>query len=212
MAADPRDLIAALGLKQVVIAGWSLGGLVAQVVAVERHPGITHAVLIGTGPPGPMIKRSEQIFFDTAAIEHNSFEDEVVLFFEPKSQASRAEAQRSSARIAARRAQLSKPVPIDFARSHLGSEPREAIFPSDAVLAALKETTIPILHVGGDHDIVFPIENWYALNPHLPTLRLLTYPSAGHGPHHQHPEETARHIAAFVHTRDRQLKQEELQP
>ncbi len=62
----------------------------------------------------------------------------------------------------------------------------------------LKTTRVPVLHVGGDHDIVMPIENWYALNNQLPTLQLITYPRAGHGPHHQHPELAAAQIAAFL--------------
>lgn len=68
------------------------------------------------------------------------------------------------------------------------------------MLEALKTTTIPILHVGADHDIIFPVENWYALNQQLPTVQLLTFPHAGHGPHHQHPEAAAEHIATFVRT------------
>jgi pimeloyl-ACP methyl ester carboxylesterase len=92
------------------------------------------------------------------------------------------------------------PVPIDFAVSFLGSGPRNPIFPADAVLAALKSTTIPILHVGGDHDISFPIDNWYALNGQLPTVQLLTFPHAGHGPQHEHPVAVAEHIATFVRT------------
>ena len=32
------------------------------------------------------------------------------------------------------------------------------------ILAALKATKLPLLHIGGDHDIIFPVENWYALN------------------------------------------------
>jgi len=91
-------------------------------------------------------------------------------------------------------------VPIDFAVSFLGSGPRNPIFPADAVLAALKSTTIPILHVGGDHDISFPIENWYALNGQLPTVQLLTFAQAGHGPQHEHPVAVAEHIATFVRT------------
>jgi pimeloyl-ACP methyl ester carboxylesterase len=38
------------------------------------------------------------------------------------------------------------------------------------------------------------------LNGQLPTMRLLTYPKAGHGPHHQYPEEAAKQIAAFIKT------------
>ena len=61
-------------------------------------------------------------------------------------------------------------------------------------------TAIPLLHVGGDHDISFPVENWYALNQQLPTLQLLTFPRSGHAPHHQQQEEVGEHIATFVRT------------
>ena len=200
LARDAAELIEALHLDRVVIGGWSLGGLAAQVV-VAMFPGrISHAVLIATGPPSATVKAGEQLFYDTAVIPETSFEDEVVLFFEPRSSASREAARRSVERIAQRTEGRSLPVPADWAAAFLGSKPRQPIFPADPVLAALKTTTIPILHVGGDHDIIFPVENWYALNQQLPTVQLLTFPRAGHGPHHQHPEAVAAHIANFVRT------------
>jgi len=200
LARDAHDLIEALGLQGVVIGGWSLGGLAAQAFVAIYPQRVSHAVLIGTGPPGLNVKNAEQLFYDTASRPVNTFEDEVVLFFEPRSTASREAAKRSHDRIAQRTSDRSVPVPIDFAVSFLGPGPRNPIFPADAVLAALKSTTIPILHVGGDHDVSFPVENWYALNGQLSTLQLLTFPQAGHGPQHEHPVAVAEHIATFVRT------------
>lgn len=200
MANDPRDLIEALGLRDVVIGGWSLGGLVAQVMIALHPQHLSHAVLFGTTPPGPIAKPAEQLFFATASHPVNDFEDEVILFFEPRSPASRAAARRSVDRIAARTEGRSVEVPIEFARANLRADPTAPIFPAPPVLEALRTTTLPILHVGGDHDIIFPVENWYALGQTLPTVQLLTYPFAGHGPHHQHPQATAEHIATFVRT------------
>ncbi len=68
----------------------------------------------------------------------------------------------------------------------------------EEILGVLKSTKVPILHIGADHDIIFPIENWYALNAQLPTTRLITYPRAGHGPQHQYPVESAVQIGAFL--------------
>ena len=206
LAADANDLIEALELSNVVIAGWSLGGLAAQIVLAMYPQSLSHGVLIGTGPPGPLVKPPEQLFYDTAGLPVNSFEVEVILFFEPRSAQSRAAAPRSHERIAMRVKERSVPVPVDFAVAHLGSGPRTPIFPADAVLEALKVTDIPMLHIGGDHDIIFPVENWYALNQQLPTLQLLTYPRAGHGPQHEHPEASASHIAAFVRSTRRTSK------
>lgn len=198
MARDPRDLIKALDLTDVALGGWSLGGLAVQAALALYPQNISHLVLLGTNPPGPLVKSAEQLFFDTAGIETNTLDDEIVLFFEPKSELSRAAARRSHDRIATRREELSKPVPIEFARANLGRGPKNTAFPADAVLAALKNSVVPILHIGGDHDIIFPVENWYALNQTLKSLHLITYPQAGHGPHHQHPELSADVIASFV--------------
>jgi len=198
LARDAKDLIDALGLDSVVIGGWSLGGLAAQTFVTMYPQHVSHAVLIGTGPPGPLVKTAEQLFYDTARMPENTFEEQIILFFEPRSQASRAAARSSVDRIARRQTDQSVPVPIEFATAALGTRPRNPMFPADAVLAALRTTSIPILHVGGDHDISFPVENWYALNRQLPTLQLLTLPQAGHAPHHQNPVASAEHIATFV--------------
>ncbi|TKD00316.1 alpha/beta fold hydrolase [Polyangium fumosum] len=198
LAKDANDLIEALDLKDVVIGGWSLGGLAAQVVVAMYSERLTHAVLLGTSPPGPNVKLAEQLFYDTASKPVNSFEDEVILFFEPRSQASREAARRSADRIAQRTENRSVPVPADWAAAHIGDKPQNPLFPAEPILQALKTTTLPILHVAGDHDIICPVENWYALNQELPTAQLLTYPRAGHGPQHEHPEATAEHIATFV--------------
>src|SRR5262245_39380713 len=200
LARDAHDLIVALDLQDVVIGGWSLGGLAAQAFIALYPELVTHAVLIGTGPPGLNVKDAEQLFYDTASKPVNTFDDEVILFFEPRSPASRAAAKRSHDRIAQRTVDRSVPVPVDFAVAFLGSAPKNPIFPADAVLEALKSTTIPILHVGGDHDVSFPIENWYARHRELPTLQLLTFPNTGHAPQHEHPVAVAEHIAAFVRT------------
>lgn len=198
MARDVNDLIEALDLKDVVIGGWSLGGLVAQVALALYPQRLTHAVLIGTSPPGPLVKVAEQLFYDTATRPTNTFEEEVILFFEPRSEASRAAARRSADRIARRKQGRSEIVPWEWAAANLGKSPKNPVFPAPPVLQALKNTSLPVLHIGGDHDIIFPVENWYALNGQLPTLQLLTLSAGGPRPQHQYPVEAARHIDAFV--------------
>ena len=97
LAGDALDLIDALGLEHVVLGGWSLGGLATQVFLVMHPERVSHAVLIGTGPPGPTVKSPEALFFETASHPVNTFEDEVILFFEP------AGHQRASRQHAPRR-------------------------------------------------------------------------------------------------------------
>ena len=64
--------------------------------------------------------------------------------------------------------------------------------------AFYRSTDVPVLALSGDHDIIFPVENWYALNDIWPTLFVVTFPESGHGPQHQYPVIAADMIASFV--------------
>jgi pimeloyl-ACP methyl ester carboxylesterase len=198
MVKDTKDLIDALGLKDVAIGGWSFGGIVAQIYVAMFGASVSHAVLISTTPPGKLVKPGEQLFYDAAAQGPATLEQYTTLFFEPKDAASRAASQRSFERIFARKNDRSPEVPVEWAMAQVPRSPPNPMFPSDEVLQALKHTNVPILHLGGDHDISVPVENWYALGGQLPTLNVITYPRAGHAPHHQLPELAAAQIAAFV--------------
>ncbi|SNS90670.1 MULTISPECIES: alpha/beta fold hydrolase [unclassified Azospirillum] len=198
LAKDGKDLIEALGLKNPAIGGWSIGGIAAQILLAMTGDMASHLVLLATTPPGPLVKSGEQLFYDTAALPGISLDQFTTVFFEPADAASRQASKRSFERITARTEDRSPDVPAEWAIAQIGSEPRNPLFPSPEILQLLKATNIPVLHLGGDHDIVMPVENWYALNGELPTLHLVTYPRAGHGPHHQHPQMAAAQIAAFI--------------
>ena len=204
LADDAKALIDALQLRNVVLGGWSVGGLAVQVAVAKYADRISHAFMIGAVPPGPNVRGAEPLFNATALKEHNDLEDEVVLFFEPASAASRAAAARSHARLALRTEDRCPPVPWAVATATLSPVPRVPLFPADALLPALQHTRVPLLHLGGDHDIAFPVENWYAVQASMPTLQLVTLPQAGHGPHHQYPELAAQYIGAFVKATSRQ--------
>lgn len=201
LAKDIIELIAALKLGKVILGGWSVGGIAAQIVLAQAPQLVSHLVLIATTPPGNLVKPGEQLFYDLAKRE-NDFEDFVSLFFEPTSAPSRAAAERSWSRIMSRRNDASPDVPHEWAGAQLGDGPKNPVFPVDSILQALKTTAVPVLHLGADHDIVFPVENWYALSDQLPTLHIVTFPNSGHGPQLQYPRTAAKHIAAFIHAFD----------
>ncbi|MBD8123637.1 alpha/beta hydrolase [Pseudomonas lutea] len=199
LAKDTIELITALKLGKVILGGWSIGGVAAQIVLAQAPQIVSHLVLIATTPPGMLVKTGEQLFYDLAKRE-NDFEDFVSLFFEPSSDSSRAAAEHSWNRLTAKREDASPEVPHEWAGAQLGDGPKNPIFPVDAVLHVLKTTSVPVLHLGADHDIAFPVENWYALSDQLPTLHIVTFPSSGHGPQLQYPSAAAKHIAAFIHS------------
>ncbi|MBE8475475.1 alpha/beta fold hydrolase [Streptomyces justiciae] len=125
-----------------------------------------------------MIRQAKQLFYDISRKPENDLIDEGVLFFELASKQSLQAAQSSHDRIAARTTDTSVRSP--------GAGPPN------------RSPANPTPRYSGDHDICSPVENWNALSQQLPTTQLLTYPRAGHGPHHQHPQALAHHIATFV--------------
>jgi pimeloyl-ACP methyl ester carboxylesterase len=197
VAQDIKDLADALKLSTIIILGWSYGGLVAQAATLLYPNLITHSILVGTNPPGENEVPLEQVFLDAALKPINDFEDEIVLFFEPKSAFSRAAAKTSHDRIH-KQIDISKiPSTMDVFRIYFeGGEG----FTEDILnfREQIKKTKIPILIICGDHDVSFAVENWYAIFNQMVNTQMIVYSETGHAPQHQYPELTSRHIINFV--------------
>jgi pimeloyl-ACP methyl ester carboxylesterase len=197
VAKDVSDLAAYLKLKKTILLGWSYGGLVAQTAAMQSPELITDLILLGTGPLGKREVPLEQAFLDAALKPVNDFDDEIVLFFEPKSSESRLAAKASHDRIA-QRLDVSK-IPSTMETFQLyfkgGAAAQED---KENLRAKLCSTTIPILVVCGDHDISFDVANWYPLIRKLPTAQIIVLPQTGHAPQHQNPNLVAAYIESFL--------------
>jgi len=195
---DMYDLIRALGVKNVVVVGWSFGGIVAQVFITRYPQHATHAVLIATTPPLPKVRPFDYLSYEVIGKSKESCESEVRLLLDSVSNANNDSSEDTWSEATGR---LKEPIVRDISDIALKSLDVFAIA-SDAcaiqLLNSLRVTSTPVLHIGGDLDAISPVENWYALNGVLPTLRLITYPQTGHAPHHQHPVESAKYIAAFA--------------
>jgi pimeloyl-ACP methyl ester carboxylesterase len=202
LARDAVDLANALGIVQFVVGGWSLGGQAAQVVAALHPDRVTHAILIGTTPPGKTAHGPEPVFFERALKYENDFDDETVLFFEPASDRSRAAAKASHDRIAQRTAGKSPPIPEEVYLCLLGENTSGDLFADDGNYRdTLSRTRTPILVISGDHEIVFPVQNWFELNRSWGALHLMVLPGMGHGSQHEAPDLCADLIGSFVRNR-----------
>jgi pimeloyl-ACP methyl ester carboxylesterase len=189
---------AAIDVRRFVVVGWSWGGQVAQAFLLDYPQRVSHAVLIGTNPAGPVEIPLQQVFLERAFKPVNDLADEVVLFFEPRSQASRRAAKASHDRIYARPDVVAK-IPSTMSKIEAfiaaGQEFREDHAGRRARLMA---TRMPILVICGDHDTSTAGQNWFPLLGHLPNAHVVIFPESGHGPQHQYPELTAHHIDAFL--------------
>src|SRR5712691_3861222 len=91
MAGDAASLIDALGLEQVDLFGFSMGGYVAQQITVDRPELVRRLILVGTGPRGG--DGMSQLAPDTAPLFEQEYDPQdlmwLPIFFSPsdKSQA-----------------------------------------------------------------------------------------------------------------------------
>lgn len=187
----------ALGIERFALLGWSWGGTVAQTFLVEHPHRATHVVLIGTAPPGPGGVAIQPAFLERAFKPVNDLADEIVLFFEPGSEESRAAAKASHDRIYAREGVADRiPSTREEIQAYLKAA---ATYREDAPRRRerLMATRTPILILSGDNDISTAVENWFALKGRIPNAHLVVYPSSGHAPQHQYPELAAAQIALF---------------
>ena len=201
LAKDVFDLADALGFETFFLCGWSLGGQGAQAAAVLEPARIRKLILIGTSPPGKVNHSSEPVFLERALKFENDLDDETVLFFEPASRLSRAAARASHDRIAQRTADLSPVIPKETYVRLLTERQRsegELFADPGGYRDFLTTTSIPILVISGDHEIVFPVQNWFDAIPFWRSLHLIVVPQAGHAPHHQEPLFCAYAIAGFA--------------
>jgi pimeloyl-ACP methyl ester carboxylesterase len=205
MAQDVKDVAEALRLTKIIMAGWSLGGMVAQAVMTLYPELVSHAILIGTSPPIKSNGVSEKLFWERALKPVTDLEDGIVLFFEPQSESSKNAAKLSFGRIAKRTEDLDNPVSQECYGNQQKAIDR---FREDknGTLAKLQSSNIPILVLMGDHDIGFPVEDWYRLVGRLPSTQLIVMPQAGHGPQHQYPDLSAKYIASFIENSKESIK------
>lgn len=187
-----------LKLERFAMAGWSWGGLATQSVLTDKPGRITHAILVATNPPGPVQIPIQPAFKERAFKPVNDLEDEYVLFFEPRSEFSRAMARASHERIYARPDVVAKiPATMDQIQVYLTAA---QAFGEDKPgrRKALSGIATPILIICGDNDTSTAGQNWIPLIGQLKNAQFLFYSQTGHGPHHQYPVLSADYITDFI--------------
>jgi len=199
MAAHFLAFADALALKQVDVLGFSLGGMVAQVAALERPSLFRRMLLVGTAPEGGEdvmhIEKPElaKILGDPSL---KGYQTLVKLFFTP-SEASQAAGQAFASRLMARtddREPVSRPkVAQAQVTAFRGWERVDG-----ERFAKLRRIAQPCLVVNGVFDNMIPVRNSYFLAEHLPNAMLLTYPDAGHGSLFQYHDSFVQQAKLFL--------------
>ena len=198
MAHDAASLIDALGLEHVDLFGFSMGGHVAQQIAVDRPELVRRLILVGTGPRGG--EGMSQLAADVAPLFGKVSDPQdlmwLPIFFSP-SQESQAAGRRFLERIRARTEDRDVPVSEPTVAAHRAAA-REWGAAAPGSLDYLKGIPHPTLVINGSHDIVVPTVNSYILQQHLPNAELILFPDSNHGSHFQFTEQFNRWLTDFV--------------
>ena len=198
MADHAMKFLDVLGLTQVDILGFSLGGMVAQVMALKRPALLRRIVLTGTGPEGGVgvaMDKPEllEIFVDQ---KMQMSEKLVKLFFET-TETSQSAGRQFVKRLALRTEDKDTPTNAEAAGAQLAAMAAWAKSGGEPY-ADLKRITQPVLVTNGNNDTMIPTVNSFTLSAHLPNAQLIIYPDSGHGALFQHAGAFTSHVSEFL--------------
>jgi pimeloyl-ACP methyl ester carboxylesterase len=199
MAAHALAFLDRLGLKTCDVLGFSLGGMVAQQMVLERPAIFRRLILVGTAPRGG----EDIMHLDKPSIAKHLADPTLKgyavlqkIFFAP-SESSQAAGAAFIQRLMQRRDDREPISGPGVAQAQMAAF-REWEQVSGERFSALKAIRHPTLVVNGVHDEMIPVSNSYWLSARLPNAVLLTYPDSGHGSLFQFHESFTRQAAAFL--------------
>jgi pimeloyl-ACP methyl ester carboxylesterase len=180
IAADIIAFVKVLGLKEIDLFGFSIGGMVAQQVALDAPEPVRRILLAGTGP--------------SAGEGMQEFSPEVL---EIVNRPNSTQPERSLDLFAARKLDREPEAKPQVGEAQLVALAKWGAIPATDRYGDLKKIKQRTLVVNGKDDIMVPTINSYILQQHLPDARLILYPDSGHGSHFQFSEEFAEEAARF---------------
>ncbi len=184
----------ALEVEKLNVVGFSLGGMIAQQLALEYPDRVNRIVLLGTGPRG-----GEKMAFTELSAEERADPGQFLLaaFFSP-TDVSQAAGRAYLKRLEARTKDRDRPVPASTAEAQLRAIREWGTVPSGDRYATLKRIAHPTLVVHGNKDIVVLPINAFILAEHLPDAQLIVYPDSSHGAQFQHSGLFLKHAKLFL--------------
>ena len=198
MATHALAFMDALGLERVDLLGFSLGGMVAQEIALVRPSLVRKMLLVATAPEGgEEIMRMEKPQLKTIFASNLPSSQRLVKLFFASTASSQAAGEAFVARLAQRNQDREPASAPAVAKSQIAAFRAWESFTGER-FAKLHKISQPCLVVNGVFDILIPVRNSYLLSEHLPNAVLLTYPDSGHGCLFQFHEFFTRQAAAFL--------------
>jgi pimeloyl-ACP methyl ester carboxylesterase len=195
MASDAVRFIRALGFDQVDLFGFSLGGMIAQVIALQEPRLVRRMIIAGTGPAGGEgIEKVTRITYLDIARGLLSRQDAKQFLFFTRTANGRAAGKEFLARLEERTDDRDKAISVGSFRAQLKAIHRWG----RQTPADLSRIHQPVLVLNGESDRMVPTTNTVDLDRRLPDSRLVIYPDAGHGGVFQFHEDFVKRAVEFL--------------
>jgi pimeloyl-ACP methyl ester carboxylesterase len=200
--------LTALDLSKIDLLGFSIGGFVAQEIALVRPGLVRRLVLAATGPKGApgMHGWREDI---AAAARGESRPENLLYIMFAHTQTSQSKGNEFLGRFAQRQDGRDAAV-SDAARDAQYDAIVEWGIPDHAALQRLTGIESPTLVIEGDRDLMIPTKLSYLLAGLIPDTQVRIYPDAAHGFLFQYPSEVASEVGAFLSTAQPRNDKEQL--
>lgn len=200
MAEDAAAFVGALGLSQVDVLGFSIGGYVAQTLAL-RHPTLVRRlILVATGPRGGDPSQDPHAAEYAASTDpitgETSLDAFLYLFFRPTA-TSQAAGRAFWERRHERKTDVDPPSTAQTMAAQRAASTEWRQIRGER-FSELKDISQPTLVVNGNHDVMIPTLNSYTLSQHIPRAQLIIYPDSGHGVLFQFPNLFVAHGRMFL--------------
>src|SRR6476620_5953491 len=199
MAKHAAAFLDGLAVGTCDVLGFSLGGMVAQHLVLDRPTIFRRLILAGTAPRG-----GEDIMHLEKPRLANHLQDpsnkgysvlqKIFFTLTPSGQAAGASFVE---RLAERKEDLDGASGPAVANAQTMAFRDWERFTGER-FADLRTIQHPTLVVNGVHDEMIPVVNSYRLVENLPNAVLLTYPDAGHGSLFQYHDSFARQAGSFL--------------
>ena len=195
MGRDAIAFIRALGHNKVDLLGFSLGGGVAQMIALQAPDLVRRMILAGTGPKGgggiDEVTKVAVLAYLKAALTWSDARN--FLFFPRTSEGKRA-ARDYFAALKQRSKDRDQRISLQARRAQLEAIKTAGLSGPDN----LSLISQPVLVANGDHDLMVASSLSADLARRLPNARLTIYPNSGHGAVFQHHQAFVPAVLDFL--------------
>jgi pimeloyl-ACP methyl ester carboxylesterase len=203
MAKNAESFLDALALKQVDLLGFSIGGMVAQNIVLDRPELVRKLILVGTAPrdmdngnqPSGLTPETQSVF----GASYNPPENLWLKVFFTDSEQSQAAGQGFLKRYLSRTVDRDTPVNDKVVPAQIAAVGEWATQVGER-FAYLQNIKQPTLVVSGTHDVIVYTSNSLHLVQNMPNAKLVLYPDANHGSWYQYHEDFVFEASRFLNS------------